>query len=141
MRLLKYLPRFRRAYRELDTLAQRERWLRAEIEAFQLERLNILWQHATAHVPYYRHLAETTGLPLRFGSLSEFRATVPLLQRATVKSQQRALLSECARRGKWVRTGGSTGTPISAYQEKEAHLESLRAQYRFHAAWGVDIFD
>ena len=77
MRLMRYLPRFRRAYQKLETLAAREGWSRPEIEAFQLDRLNAVWQDAIAHVPYYRHLAAEQDLPPRFSSLAEFRSVVP----------------------------------------------------------------
>jgi phenylacetate-CoA ligase len=143
MRLLRFLPRFRQAYRELATLAARETWSRAQVEAFQLGRLNLLWRHAVQHVPYYRDLSGQRNLPGQFTSLAEFCATVPVLSKATVRSQSRgrSFLSECPGRGAWHRTGGSTGTPLSIYWAKEAHLETLRAKYRMEAAWGLDIFD
>ena len=72
MRLLRHLPRFRQAYRALGELEARERWSRPQVEAWQLERLNAVWAHARAHVPYYRRLA--AELPPRFASLDEFRA-------------------------------------------------------------------
>jgi hypothetical protein len=54
MKVLRFLPRFRKAYRSLETYAARESWSREAIESYQLERLNALWEHAVAHVPYYR---------------------------------------------------------------------------------------
>lgn len=54
MKLLRYLPRFQKAYRAFDTLQSRESWSRVDIEAFQLDCLNRVWQHATSCVPYYR---------------------------------------------------------------------------------------
>lgn len=141
MRLARFLPRFQRAYRALDTLAMRESWSRQQIECFQLERLNTVWQHAIAHVPYYRRLAAQSGLPPGFSSLAQFRATVPILSKTEVRDQPRAFLSAKAKRGRWRRTSGSTGTPISFYWAKDAHLEMLRSKYRFQAMWGVDVFD
>jgi phenylacetate-coenzyme A ligase PaaK-like adenylate-forming protein len=58
MKLLKHLPRFQRAYRELDKLAERETWSREELTRWQLDRLNVMWQHAIGHVPYYARLAD-----------------------------------------------------------------------------------
>jgi phenylacetate-coenzyme A ligase PaaK-like adenylate-forming protein len=141
MRLMRFLPRFQQAYRALDTLAMREAWSRQEIESFQLDRLNTVWQHAIAQVPYYRQLATQSGLPPRFSSLSEFRATVPILSKTDVRDQPRSFLSKQAKRGRWQRTSGSTGNPMSCYWAKDAHLEMLRSKYRFLAMWGLDVFD
>ncbi len=141
MKLLQCLPRFRKAARAVHTLAERENWSRAEITAFQLDRLNALWRHAIAHVPYYRQLAAETGLPARFDSLDAYQASVPILPRATIQDKPQAFLSVRAAPGRWVCTGGSTGTPLNAYGSRSAHLEMLQARYRLHAAWGVDVFD
>lgn len=56
MKLLRLLPRFRRADREMKVLEAREQWSRNEIEAFQLDRLNAVWNHAIAHAPHHREL-------------------------------------------------------------------------------------
>jgi phosphoenolpyruvate mutase len=141
MKLLRYLPRFRKAYQALEALAARERWPRADIEAHQLERLNTVWAHAIAHVPYYRRLADAGGLPPSFASIPEFQAALPILPRTAVRDRPEDFLSERARPGHWGRTGGSTGTPMSCYWEREAHREMLRCRYRMQAAWGVEVFD
>jgi len=136
-----FLPRFRRAYRELDRLAAREQWSRAEIEAFQLERVNAVWRHAIAHVPYYQTLATTQDLPDAFESLTEFRERVPVLTRDTVQVQRDGLVSTRPGNGHWQVTGGSTGQPAQVFWSAEAHREQLRARYRYLSTWGLDIFD
>jgi phenylacetate-CoA ligase len=141
MNLLRLLPRFRAAYRALAELERRESWSRAEVEAFQLDRLNALWSHAVHHVSYYRDLRKEKSLPERFASLLEFRARVPLLNKDLVRSSPRVFLSERAGPGSWQRTGGSTGSPMSVYWGAEAHREMLRAKYRVDASWGLDVFD
>lgn len=141
MKLLRLLPRFRKAYRKLDTLAKRERWSRAQIEQLQLDRINAVWREATCFVPYYRGIAAELALPPRFTSLEEFTSLVPVLPKALVRSQPNLFLSSQPARGSWHRTGGSTGTPMGVYWEKQAHLNSLRAKYRMEATYGLDIFD
>jgi phenylacetate-CoA ligase len=135
------LPRFRRAYKELDVLAARETWSRSEIENYQLGRLNNLWRHAVAHVPYYRALRAHRRLPPAFTSFAEFQAMVPVLDKPTITGQHAAFLSETAGPGVWHRTSGSTGVPMRVFRSHDEHLEMLRAMYRFYAMWGVDIFD
>ena len=141
MKLLRFLPRFQRALLSLQTMAERETWPRTAIEAFQLERLNGVWEHAVACVPYYRGLRTQADLPLRFSSLSEFRSAVPMLSKTEARTRPQNFISDQPRRGEWKRTGGSTGTPMSVYWASEAHLEMLRTRYRFYAMWGIDIFD
>lgn len=139
--LVRKLPRFRKAYRELDTLAARETWSRAEIEAWQLERLNRLWRHACSHVPYYRDLCGKFDLPPRFDSIHAFQQQVPLLPKATLRSNREQFLSECHQPGRWGLTGGSTGVPTTTFRSHEAQLAMLRSRYRFYQMWDVDIFD
>jgi phosphoenolpyruvate phosphomutase len=141
MKLARFLPRFRTAYRSLETLEAREHWLRSDIEAFQLQRLNSVWGQAIAHVPYYRKLASEIGAPHRFASVAEFSSIVPVLPKAAIQAEPRALYSEIAARGHWTRTGGSTGRPMNCYWATEAHLEMLRCKYRFLASWDRDFFD
>lgn len=141
MKLLRYLPRFQKAYRALGAMAQREQWGRAEIEGYQLERLNRLWRHAIAHVPYYRDLRRAQSLPVCFESLSAFQQSVPLLSKAPVQEKPMAFLSEQREPGHWAFTSGSTGTTTRVYWGKKAHLEMLRARYRLCERWGIDIFD
>jgi phenylacetate-CoA ligase len=141
MKLLRHLPRFRQAYRELETLAARETWSRSQIEVMQLERLNAVWAHAAAHVPYYRRLATAADLPPRFASLAEYSAAVPVLPKATVREHSADLLSETARKGVWKRTSGSTGSNTAVFWTPDAYREVLRGKYRFLAQWGLDIFD
>jgi len=93
MNLLRLLPRFRAARRALHELEARERWTRAEIDTYSLERLNALWDHAIGHVPYYRDLAAAPRLPARFASLDEFRALVPLLPKDRVRARPQQFLS------------------------------------------------
>jgi phenylacetate-CoA ligase len=141
MRLIQYLPRFKRARREMDALAQREAWSRGDIERYQLERLNAVWMRATRHVEYYRRLAAEHRLPQRFQGLDEFKALVPVLSKAAVRERPQDFLSEQAAPGSWQRTGGSTGLPMGIYWGKEAHLEILRGKYRMLQMWDVDLFD
>ncbi len=141
MKLLRFLPRFRKAYCELDALARREEWSRGEIEDLQLQRLNAVWNHAIHHVDYYHRLAADRSLPECFSSLGEFQSLVPVLSKSAVRQDPQGFLSDAAEQGNWERTGGSTGSPMGIFWGKEAHLETLRARYRMAAMWGVDILD
>jgi phenylacetate-CoA ligase len=141
MTIVRALPRFREAYRALDVLAARERWSRAEVESYQLERLNATWRHAVAQVPHYRDLAIRRRLPKRFSDLAEFRRVVPVLSKSAVQQRPGWFLSEQAPRGRWRHTSGSTGFRTAVFWGDDAYRQSLRAKYRLLSSWGVDIFD
>ena len=91
MKVLRYLPRFRRAYREMRVLEAREVWSRGEIEAFQLDRLNGVWGHAVQHVAHYRGLRErifgSTGLCASFLSVGSISPLSTFWQPKLLKSQ------------------------------------------------------
>src|SRR4051794_38398892 len=125
MSLLRYLPRFRQAYRELATLEAHESWSRDEIECRQLERLNAVWGHAVVYVPHYCRLAQEAALPPRFSSLDEFRASVPVLAKPLVQARPKEFLSEAAPKGTWKSTSGSTGVKTAVFWADEAYRETL----------------
>lgn len=141
MKLLRHLPRFQEALRQMEVMAARETWSRDQIQAYQLERLNAVWRHASMHTPHYRQLRADLRLPERFASLDEYRERMPLLEKSTVAREPLRFLSQQASAGEWYRTSGSTGMPLSVYHSREAHRDMLRARYRLYAAWGHELFD
>jgi len=141
MLLARFLPRFRRARRELPLLAARESWSRAQVEAFQLQRINAVWRQARTQVPFYRDVAARLTLPEAFSSLEQFSQSLPIVTKETVHARPHDFLSARPAPGAWRSTGGSTGTPMRVFWSTEAHQEMLRAKYRYYDAWGVDFFD
>jgi phenylacetate-CoA ligase len=141
MKWLQFLPRFRAARHALTEMEVREQWTRAQIEEFQLNRLNSLWADVVVHVPYYRDLAKRQPLPRKFTSLSHFQSTIPIVDKSIVNGRCSEFLSEKAAKGKWYHSGGSTGVPASYFRSNAAHLECLRGRYRAHQMWDIDLFD
>ena len=141
MSIIRLLPRFRNLDQQLDRLALREQWARREIESFQLACLNRLWAHASVSVPYYRQLLHQYHLPSRFANLVEFTQQVPILDKTAVRTSPYQFLSQQPQPGRWHRTGGSTGRPMSVYWSHDAHLTDLRARYRAESARDVQVFD
>jgi phenylacetate-coenzyme A ligase PaaK-like adenylate-forming protein len=64
-----------RALKASRVLAERERWPRERLDAYQRERLTELVRHAAAHAPYYRE--RLPDGPVRLGEL-------PMLDKATL---------------------------------------------------------
>lgn len=139
--LLHLLPRFREAQRSLLTLADRERWPRADIECYQLERINQVWHRARSECAHYRNLSDQMLLPRRFTSLFEYSSLMPILAKDQVRCNPFSIFSQSPEPGKWKRTGGSTGTPMRVYWSRQAHREMLRCEYRYYDRWGADFRD
>ncbi|MEM1212162.1 MAG: hypothetical protein AAGI68_07670 [Planctomycetota bacterium] len=131
------LPRFRAARRALPRLAEREGWDRGRLEGFQLDRLNRVWGRAIAETRHYRELRDRLGLPDRFGSLTAFSGSVPVLEKSRVREEPEAFVSASAEAGEWHRTSGSSGSRTAVYCGHSAHRAMLRAKYRFYQSWGV----
>jgi len=143
MRLLplKHLPRFRQARNALKILAERESWSREEIETWQLQQINQLWQHASQQVPYYQELANQLAMPPKFDSIPHFQQTVPVISGLSLRGNAKHFLSRQPRPGNWYRTSGSLAIPLRLYRETTAHREILAARYRFYETWGIDMLD
>lgn len=139
--MARHLPRFRAARRGLVEIEARERWSPLQMKAFQLDRLNELWAHAAAHVPYYRHLLRAHVLPRRFESLEQYVAVMPLLEKEALRASPDDFRSPLAGRGTWRATSGSTGVPMRFFASAATHQSILRYQYRFRQVWGIELFD
>lgn len=139
--IIRKIPRFRDAYNAQELLGQREGWSRGTIEEFQLSAVNNLWSHAIRNVPHFRKMYERMHLPSRFSSLVEFSNAVPASTKEEIRKNRFEFLSQEAKRGVWLYTGGSTGVPTPAYWDLEARKAALHVQYRARLIWGIDIFD
>src|SRR4051812_25213608 len=136
MTLVKKLPRFQQAYRELVRLEQRETWSRSEIETYQLERVNALWRNACENTPHYRELKSQRSLPTSFRSLNEYYASVPIVTKDEMRQKPDAFCSEIKQRGEWVFTGGATGEPFKNYFACGGFFVGVRFRVWDYSGWG-----
>lgn len=132
-------PEFKTWYASLQ---ETERWPRERLEALQLERLRALLEHAYAHVPYYHRVFDERRLkPADITTLEDLRA-LPILTRDDVRRNIRDLVARDVPpdRLHYMMTGGTTGTPLGFYWERDVtfpHEEAFRyrqwrwAGYRF----------
>jgi phenylacetate-coenzyme A ligase PaaK-like adenylate-forming protein len=84
----------------------------AERASAQLDSLNRVWASASAHVPYWRALRESEGLPARWESLEQFASRLPGTDKSTLQQQGSALRSEQRPPELQKMTGGSTAEPV-----------------------------
>lgn len=106
-------------YREL--LAKTEWFSRAELEAYQYERLRTVVTQAYETVPYYRRLFDSTKLkPTDIRSVGDLQK-IPALTRDQVRRHFDELWSSTipARGRRTGHTSGTTGTPLTVGYDRE----------------------
>lgn len=141
-RLLQILvPRFRCLDQEMEKRDRFYRLSSQERQDLQLQRLNEAWGVAVQGSKYYSEQLRRLKLPPRFSSLEEFRQLVPRTSKEAVRAAPEAFKIPGHQRGKWMLTGGSTGSPTKVFWKLEGHLESLRDQYWARTWWGVFPFE
>jgi len=108
------------------------------MEEFRLRRCQEILRHAGANVPYYQRLFRQNDFaPDAFSDFSQL-AQIPVLTR----SQLIASLAELRdprtpdRLLTQVRTGGTTGTPVTVYHDKANALERMLVTHRMYATMG-----
>jgi phenylacetate-CoA ligase len=117
------------------SLAQTQWWPWADIEQLQLQKLKALLQHAYCNVPFYRQQFEMAEItPDDICSVGDLRQ-LPLLTKTTIQKHQQELLATGINRHRLREnhTGGSTGQPLTFYQDANFiawHDADLLRNYR-----------
>lgn len=114
--------RYSGRYPEFQDLLARTEWRpRAELEAYQEERLRQIVSHAYETVPYYRRAFEERKLtPADIRTRADL-PKIPLLTRGDIKAHSadlwsRAVPNRCRRTG---HTSGTTGTPLTVGYDRD----------------------
>lgn len=91
-----------------------------KLQKIQKKRLTDIVHHAAAHSPYYRDLFSKQGFETENFSIAEFQQ-LPLLEKEIVREKIDQLLVEGAVKENLVvaKTGGSTGTSLTIYFDKQ----------------------
>ncbi|MBM3213692.1 phenylacetate--CoA ligase family protein [Candidatus Poribacteria bacterium] len=112
-------------------------WNRDQTEAYQLDVLRSLLEHARQRVPFYRDLFRRHGWHAdSFGSLDDLRRLPALDKVALSDDRMRFVADDCPpQRLTYMTTSGSTGIPFGFYLERGrtnvatlAHLHETWAQ-------------
>ena len=103
---------------------------RETIVAFQVERLKKLLRHAYQTTPYYRELLTTEPPDI---------SQIPPLEKQDIREHLERLCSEAFTPGQRIKnaTGGSTGTPLTFYQDRDYWNQRNLSVYYFDrwAGW------
>jgi phenylacetate-CoA ligase len=125
------------AYQKYAKLFNREQFVSAsELHDLQMERLRHQLAHAYKNIPFYRRRMDEAGLtPFDINSFSDFRK-LPLLTKRDIQDHQTELLSPTVPESKREinQTGGSTGSPLQFWVDKE-RFDARRASTDRHNAW------
>jgi len=123
--------RYGSKFRETSKCIRRSQWWsRQELEAYQLEQLGRLVEHAYANVPYYQKVFNERALkPQDIQGLSDL-AKLPILTRDIIRENFDDLIATTVRREglKKFSTSGSTGNRLtflgedSLYKAEAAHV-------------------
>ena len=117
---LTLIPSYR-VYRRMYALLQQSRWWsQEELLAYQAEALSRLLDHAYENVPYYRRIFDERGLvPADIRTPGDL-ALLPFLTKEIVQANLADLKARNYPESafEYVRTSGSTGTPMGFYYER-----------------------
>ncbi len=105
---------------------------RADILAFQKKQLEKLLRHAHLTTPYYRELFKTESTHI---------SQIPPLEKKNIREQLDRLCSEAVPQGQRIKnaTGGSTGAPLTFYQDRNYWNQRNLSVYYFDQWAGWDF--
>jgi phenylacetate-CoA ligase len=113
-------------------------WLsHAELEEWQLGKLQSLIAYAYEHVPFYRERFKQHGInPQDIQSLKDFSA-IPYLTKEDINANIEDLISPEIKQVYWNETGGSTGQPMRFLVEDSFWRWNVAHEFRGRHWFGV----
>ncbi len=103
-----------------------------KIREYQFEKLKKLLAHACLNVPYYsRLITDLRAEPQDFRTWQDFKL-IPFLTKGIIKNNFEDLIAKNVNKSELIQnaTGGSTGEPLSFYQDKNYKLWADAARRR-----------
>lgn len=120
--------------REYALLSSGEAWRFPGVEGHQLALFNPLWRQYVQRIPYYRDLVGSGQAPQRFESWAQVVSTLPILDKAKVRTLA-SQLTDPTRPADFTRvTGGSTGQPTRMPEWREAFEQTMLDKW-FGRSW------
>ena len=137
--------RFRQQLRETTALLDAPR---ETVLAYQADRLEKLLRHARETTPYYRELLKRASIepsrgtgPRATGAAAIALSDIPPLEKQIIREQRERLCSEAFSPNERIKnaTGGSTGTPLTFYQDRDYWNQRNLSVYYFDRWAGWDF--
>ncbi len=122
----------------LKHLGQTQFWPYEKIRKYQFYKLKRLLDHAYAHVPYYKRIFKEIGItPKDIRNFNDFKE-IPILTKDIIREKFHHLIASNISKDELHlnSTGGSTGEPLSFYQDKnyEQWADPARIRGLYHIA-------
>lgn len=91
-----------------------------ELETFQSKQILNILKYVKANVPYYSKIMMDIKMDLSEKTALEYLKQFPILTKSNIKENQNLLISNLYSNDQLIKntTGGSTGTPLEFYQDK-----------------------
>ena len=120
-----------------------EWWSKADIAAYQDERLRGLVRHAYANVPFYRELMQALRLTPRDIRGRADLPKLPLLTKEHVRRNRERMVADGVRRERLIPgyTGGTTGSALRFYSSPEAVAFQWAVWWRHRQRFGLTTDD
>lgn len=125
------------AYARYRRQFERNQWMSPEgLRGLQLERLNSLLAHAAENCPFYAKRLREANLAGRKLRAIEELASLPVTSKRDIQQSKEQMVAGNIPESARVRnqTGGSTGSPLQFYVDRE-RLDSRMASTWRHNAW------
>jgi phenylacetate-CoA ligase len=129
----------KRIGKSLSQIEKTQWYNSAKIKDMQLEKLQSVIEYAYQRIPYYREKFVQTGIvPSDIRSLSDV-TLLPVLQKRDIK-ENLPLMVDPDFKGKLIKnyTSGSSGHPMSFYEDGRKNADSIAAYLRFLRWYGID---
>jgi len=127
----------------LTDLQQESRLSQKQWLDFQMNRLRQLLIAAGENVPYYRKMFHDINFIPQNANLPEELSRIPLLTKKIIKERQNDLVSDNVIHKKLIKnaTGGSTGNPLTFYQDQFYQTVSTALDAFVRSWWGIKPYD
>ncbi len=133
----------RHFHEQLARLEQTQWWSAAQIRAFQDEQVALIVRHAYDTVPFYRRWYDENGVDVRQIRGVDDLQRLPILTKQLVRQHQREMVSSAFPSGGLIQslTSGTTGTPLTIYQTRDALAFRWAVWWRHKGRFGLKPTD
>ena len=116
----------------MDQLDKSQWWDRNELEGHQFDLMKQLLIHCSRNVPYYRELFKREGIRVEKISTPADLLNIPILTKEIIRENYDSFRAADFRRyiPRPKTTGGSTGQPITVFEDKASHSYRIACNMR-----------
>ncbi|WP_185535022.1 phenylacetate--CoA ligase family protein [Listeria booriae] len=115
-----------------------DKWSRAELEAYQLEKLKVLVSWAYKHSEHYRRkLDEANMHPTKLQTLADLQRIPPITKKTLIEENEAVHATANFKRLIYSETSGSTGSPLTFYRNLEWDARHRAAIHRGYSWYDI----